>query len=189
MPLLPSAVQWSHHLLSPCLQPGDWAIDATAGNGHDTLFLAQEVGSTGRVFAFDVQSAALEATRQRLGSHAAQCHLIHASHHTLLEHLPKEASGRIAAAIFNLGYLPGAEKTCITQTETTLTAIAAAFTLLRPTGRLVVVVYPGHPGGDTEAAAVATQLTALPWDQAEVQHLRTANRTTRSPECWVIAKR
>lgn len=38
---------------------GDTVIDATAGNGHDTVFLAQLVGRQGRVWAFDVQSSAL----------------------------------------------------------------------------------------------------------------------------------
>jgi predicted methyltransferase len=189
MNLLPSAVQWSHQLLHSAVKAGDWVIDATAGNGHDTLFLAQLVGEEGRVFAFDVQAAALATTKERLGSNTTRCQLIHASHHLLAEHLPTEAQGKIRAAIFNLGYLPGADKSCITQTETTLQALDAALAVLRSTGLLIVVVYPGHNGGDTEAAAVAEKLSALDWQTAEVQHLRFTNRTTRSPECWVVAKR
>jgi hypothetical protein len=97
--------------------------------------------------------------------------------------------GKIAAVVFNLGYLPGADKSYITKTETTLIAIDAALSVLRNGGRLIIVVYPGHSGGDLEAAAVAEKLTALDLKMAEVQHLRSTNRQTRSPECWVVAKR
>jgi predicted methyltransferase len=190
MTALPSAVQWSHHFLQSTVQSGDWVVDATAGNGHDTLFLAHLVGAAGRVFAFDIQQAALQSTRTRLGPELEQhCQLIHASHHEMAQHLPTEATGRLAAVIFNLGYLPGAAKTCITHTHTTLLALDAALHMLRSKGVLLVVVYPGHPGGDEEAAAVAAKLTTLPWHSAEVQHIRSANSTTRSPECWVVLKR
>jgi predicted methyltransferase len=182
--MLPTAVQWSHHLLRQYVKPGDAVVDATAGNGHDTLLLAELVGPAGQVFAFDVQAAAIHATRQRLGTQAAQCTLIQASHHVMAEHLPTQ----VAAVLFNLGYLPGADKSCITQTETTLQALDSALALLKPHGLLVVVVYPGHTGGDAEAAAVADKLSGIPWAQAEVQHLRPANRTTRSPECWVAVR-
>src|SRR4051812_2315376 len=63
---LPTAVQWSHLILSPRLRPGDVVVDATAGNGYDTLFLAERVLPGGRVFTFDVQAEAIEATRARL---------------------------------------------------------------------------------------------------------------------------
>lgn len=37
------------------LQPGDVAVDATCGNGHDSLFMAQCIGSTGHLHAVDLQ--------------------------------------------------------------------------------------------------------------------------------------
>lgn len=46
---------------------GARVIDATAGNGHDTEFLARAVGEAGEVLAIDLQPAALEATLKRLG--------------------------------------------------------------------------------------------------------------------------
>lgn len=52
--MLDNAMQYSHQLLTEIVQPGDVVIDATMGNGHDTLFLSELVQSTGRVFSFDV---------------------------------------------------------------------------------------------------------------------------------------
>ena len=57
---------FAHYLVQKVLKPGDWAIDATAGNGKDTLFLAKTVTKSGQVFAFDIQDQALEMTRNLL---------------------------------------------------------------------------------------------------------------------------
>ena len=64
-----SLVERAHKYVSEVLGPGDIAIDATMGNGYDTLFLADRVGDYGKVYAFDIQSAALENTRRRLVNH------------------------------------------------------------------------------------------------------------------------
>lgn len=189
MNALPSAVQWSHYFLTLWVKPGDWVVDATMGNGYDTRYLAERVGEQGRVYAFDVQEQALVQTRARLAELAERCELHLASHARMAELLPPEAASRLAAVVFNLGYLPGADKSCITQPASTLAALQVAYGLLRSGGLLLVVVYPGHSGGEVEAAAVAGWLSALCWQQAEVQHLRHANKTTSGPECWVVRKR
>lgn len=188
---LPTSVDLAHTLLREWVQEGDAVVDATAGNGHDTLFLAHLVGATGRVFAFDVQPPALESTRQRLIANAAsdQCTLVHAGHETMAAHLPGELSGRLAAVVFNLGWLPGNDKACITKTETTLLAIKLALDWLRPGGLLCIVAYPGHKGGDEETAAVAAWAGALPSNTHEVRHFHAPNRSGRSPECWLVRSR
>ena len=56
--------QIAHEAIAAVLHDGDTTIDATAGNGHDTLMLARLVGESGRVIAFDVQSDAIIATRR-----------------------------------------------------------------------------------------------------------------------------
>ena len=56
---LPRILAFTHELLRQRLRPGDNALDGTAGNGHDTLLLAQCVGPGGRVWAFDVQPQAV----------------------------------------------------------------------------------------------------------------------------------
>lgn len=149
----------AHLELAPVLGQGDLAVDLTAGNGFDTLFLHSRVGPDGRILAFDVQKRALAATAERLreagasvmdwpGSEAVSggVLLIHDSHCRLDEYL-KEAP---RAVIANLGYLPGGDPALTTRTASTLKAVEKALTLLAPGGRLAVVVYPGHPGGREE---------------------------------------
>lgn len=190
MKRLPSAVEWAHHYVTHVVLPGDHVVDATVGNGHDTLFLARLVGPEGRVDGFDVQLTAIQETRHRLEKNgmAGHCHLHHCGHEHLNQVLPVTSAGRVRAVLFNLGYLPGADKTCITRTETTLAALDQALELLAPGGRLVVVTYPGHPGGDAEADAVAKKLSALPHARWNVQHFRNVNPATRPPECWAVAR-
>ena len=48
------------------LKEGDVAVDFTMGNGHDTEFLSKTVGERGRVYAFDIQEAAVNSTRENL---------------------------------------------------------------------------------------------------------------------------
>lgn len=164
--------QQAHELLASHVH-GALAVDATAGNGHDTLFLANLVGSTGTVWAFDIQPEALRNTATRLGEHQVSVELrlnsmsaaptgenlsrviaIEADHAEMAQHLPVEMRGRVAAIMFNLGYLPGADKRCITTTSSTLAALDVAIEFLAPGGVLTVVVYPGHAGGQEEAEAV-----------------------------------
>lgn len=145
----------AHELVRSVLSPGDWAVDGTAGNGHDTLFLAQQVGPTGMVWAVDIQTAALESTQRRLDEFGCRsCQLLLASHADLEQQVPPSVRGAVGAVMFNLGYLPYQDHRLTTLRETTLPAIAGAMRLLRPGGVLTVVAYRGHPGGEEEASAV-----------------------------------
>lgn len=139
------------------IRPGDLVIDATAGNGHDTLFLAERVGPTGKVLAFDVQEAALASARERVAA-AGWVEFIHDSHAGMGNHA---AAGSVAVVMFNLGYLPGENHELTTESAETLRALEVAATLLKPGGVLSVVCYPGHPSGAAEAVAVESWMTAL----------------------------
>jgi hypothetical protein len=103
--------------------------------------------------------------------------------------LPGALRERLAAMMFNLGYLPGSDKQCITQTETTMVALKQAVEWVRPGGLVTVAVYPGHEGGAEEAVRIAEWAGTLDARAFEVQHLRPVNRTAAPPECWVIWKR
>lgn len=187
---LPSAVGWAQLLMEDRLSVNDAVLDATAGNGHDTLFLARLVGRSGKVWAFDVQEAAVIETRRRLaeaGFHEVQ--VIHAGHETMRDHLPNEWHGRLRGIMFNLGYLPGSDKTVITRTETTLQALSTALDMLAPGGLLTVAVYPGHGGGADEQSAITAWASELSPRSYEVQLLRPINRSASPPECWVVWKR
>ncbi|MCG5534844.1 tRNA (mnm(5)s(2)U34)-methyltransferase [Ectothiorhodospira mobilis] len=151
----------AHAAVAARISPGALAVDATAGNGHDTRFLAEAVGATGRVWAFDVQTPALEATARRLQAAGLtqRVQLIHAGHEHLAAHLPPAARGRLAAVLFNLGYLPGGDHGRITQPETTLAALEAALAWLHPRGLVSVLAYRGHDGGEAEYEALQAWLS------------------------------
>lgn len=179
-------VTLAQQAIAEVLGAGDHAVDATAGNGHDTLFLACQVGTKGLVTAFDIQPAALAATRCRVQEHAllAPVRLIGAGHETIAEHV----TAPIKAAMFNLGYLPGGDKTAITQAETSLQGLSAACHLLAPGGRISVMVYIGHPGGDEEYNAVRGFLEKLGADWR--WHLANPEGTPASaPQLFLLDRR
>ena len=157
----PHPTELLHTILRGEIDEGDLAIDATAGNGHDTLFLAKVVGSTGKVIAFDIQAAAIEATRNRLDSEGVldRVSLLQKSHIELSKHA---APGTVKVIVFNLGYLPGADRNLATTTRESLKALAAGSELLKPGGILAVVCYPGHPEGAEESEAVEAFFHSLP---------------------------
>lgn len=142
------ARKWAEELHAQILEHGDRAIDATMGNGYDTLRLCQLVGKEGRVWAFDVQPEALESTRARLlqAGEDAQAELILAGHENVRQYIQEE----VALAVFNLGWLPGVEHAVRTRLETTLQAVNACLDLLLPGGLLTICVYPGHEEGREE---------------------------------------
>jgi 16S rRNA C1402 N4-methylase RsmH len=151
-----SLTSLAHEALKTTLRPGCLAIDATAGNGNDTLYLAQQTGPTGHVFAFDVQQAAIDATR-KLVSRYIDCSpvsLYLTGHEYMKTALPEEIVGNVRGIMFNLGYLPNGSKSIITEAQTTLTALNCALNFLHNEGILSVICYPGHHGGDLEAKAV-----------------------------------
>jgi len=143
-----------HQILAGLLHEGDWVIDATAGNGHDTHFLAECVGSSGRVLAFDVQPAAIAASRLRImrAGLAERVEFFQESHTQIERHIPQAC---VAAVLFNLGYLPGEDHALTTEATDTLAALEAAVRVLKnPGGVISVICYPGHPAGLIEAEAV-----------------------------------
>lgn len=176
----------AHLCLAPVLRSGDWAIDATVGNGRDTLFLAERVGPDGRVFGFDIQAGALSAAQRRLGMRE-NVTLLHASHADMLRQLPADAAGRIAAIMFNLGYLPGGDKTVITTAATTIAALDVSLALLRGGGRLSAVVYPGHDGGAAETVAVRHFMSTRPAAYA-VFHAERLTTASGAPEVFIVER-
>lgn len=178
--LLSRPATCAHEWLGHVVRPGDTVVDATAGNGHDTALLARLAGPGGCVHVFDVQEAALQATRERLESERL---LTSAVHFHLASHarLGELVFSPLKAVVFNLGYLPGGDKELVTQTETTLRALAQASALIMPDGLLSVMCYPGHDGGDREAAAVEQLLAQLPHHAWRVGKYQLMNTATPAP--------
>ncbi len=186
-----SVLSFAHQLVKERLHPGDRAIDATVGNGNDTLFLAELTGRQGLVYGFDIQQEALDRTRERFvraGSGMDNVQLILDSHERMAEHIAPKDRGAIAAVMFNLGYLPGADTSIITTAASTIPALDAALSLLRPRGIMTIVLYPGHEGGDVEASAVEAWASALPQADAQVLCYRLLNKHARAPYLLAIEK-
>ena len=190
--VLKPILDFARTLLEGAVQPGDIAIDCTMGNGNDTLFLANLVGENGRVFAFDIQDEAIGNTRKRLEQQdgiAGRVHLIQASHTDIPKHLPSELHGKIKAAVFNLGYLPGGDKRICTMPRTTIAAVEALRTVLAPGGIIVLVVYPGHPEGEVEAMQVLEYCKTLPRDEISVISYQILNNPNRPPFVLALEKK
>lgn len=185
-----SLLELAHNTVGAYLGPGDIAVDATLGNGHDALFLAQCVGAEGQVFGFDIQQQALANSYQRLLEHGlhsrATLHL--ASHADMLQHIPEHWHGAVRAVMFNLGYLPGADKAVITQIDSTLRALNAACSLLAPRAVMTVLAYPGHAGGDLEAEQLADWCEQLDSPGFKWDVVLSSHDQPSAPRLFVIRK-
>lgn len=180
---LQRVLQYAQFLLKETVETGDIVVDATAGNGYDTTYLAQLVGEDGHVFAFDVQQQAIEATNKRLteAGMADRVSAILEGHENVAQYVQKP----ISAAIFNLGYLPGSEHQIITKPNTTLQAIESLLNLLKVGGMIVLVVYYGHEGGKEERDQVIEYVSSLPQKKVHVLRYEFINQKNDPP--FVIA--
>ena len=190
---LPKATGFVRSLFTAHLRSGDSAIDATCGNGHDTLALAQAIGPNGLVLALDIQTAATESTRALLAENAcADVGRVVRGDHASLSALWKNHAGELPSPrviVFNLGYLPGAGKEVITCAESTLSALGQAADLLANDGLLLCTCYPGHPGGDVETSAVRSWMTSLPHREWLVACYEMPNQPARPPVVFAAWKR
>lgn len=188
--LATAALTFSKRLLAQTLGPGSLAVDATAGNGHDAVFLAGLVGQAGVVHCFDIQAEALERTRALLVAaglvQAARFHAV--GHERLLEALPEAHHGRIGAVVFNLGYRPGGDPTVATRPETTLAALGAALRVLGPAGAVSVVCYTGHAGGRDEARAVEAFCQGLDFTAWRAARYELVNKPGAAIRLFFIEK-
>lgn len=156
-----NALSVAHDFWRAHLPAGGFALDATAGNGYDTLLLCQLVGPGGRVVALDIQAQAVENTARRLRQAGMDAvgRAVQDSHLHLARYA---APGEADAVVFNLGYLPGADHSVFTVPKVTLAALDTACTLLRPGGILTVCAYAGGRQGTGERDAVLSWAAALP---------------------------
>ena len=179
-------VALSRLFLGEKVKPGDRVIDATCGNGYDTLFLAGLVGELGRVWSFDIDKDALDAAGRKLrqASLDSMVELVHAGHERLNEYVKEP----VRAVAFNLGYLPGSDRITITRPETTLTALEQSLGLLLAGGVILLAVYTGHPGGADEGSAVDAWASELPSPQFNVWRCRLQNRGEHAPYFVLIEK-
>lgn len=160
-------------------------VDATCGNGFDTLFLCKIAGVTGNVKGFDIQEQAIERTKNLLESNLEfiNYELIKDSH----EFINKYISVQIDAALFNLGYLPFSDKKVTTKPDTTVNAINNLLPLLKPNGRIYITTYISHDTGH-EIKEINDMLIKLDKAIYNVIHISIINKENFPPELFIIEK-
>ena len=168
------------------IREGDTVVDATMGNGKDTLFLCDLVGETGHVYAFDVQAEAVERTRERVreAGFEDRTTLLLAGHETMAEHI----KAPVQAVMFNLGWLPGAQHIVTTKTDTTIKAVHAALELIGPGGIVTVCVYPGHEEGTRELEALKEYVSGLSVRTFNVLYHSFVNASSQTPQLFLIQR-
>nr|WP_106780543.1 class I SAM-dependent methyltransferase [Lysinibacillus timonensis] len=183
---LQRVLQFAKSLLSQSIDKGGIAIDATAGNGHDTLFLAELVGENGHVYSFDVQQDAVDSTISRLKESGLEhrATVILDGHENILNYVQDEVAG----AIFNLGYLPGANHAIVTKGDTTIQAIESLIKLLKINGIIVLVIYHGHEGGKEERDTIIEYVSHLPQKYIHVLRYEFMNQKNNPPFIVALEK-
>lgn len=188
---LERVIPFAHQLLEKAVSKGAIAIDATMGNGHDTVFLAKLVGEKGKVYSFDIQKDALLATKDKLTSQkleaTASLHLC--GHEHIMEVVPTMYHGKVTGAIFNLGYLPGGEKSIVTKADTTIAAIEQLLQILSKEGIIVLVIYHGHPEGAIERDKLIAFVENINQQEAHVLRYQFINGINNPPFIIAIEKR
>ncbi|MEJ8546005.1 class I SAM-dependent methyltransferase [Brevibacillus borstelensis] len=174
--MFPNVLEVARTLIRERVSAGETVIDATMGNGNDTLFLARHVGETGKVIAYDIQPQAMEKTKERLEREGVldRVDMRLASHEEMAQ-----LTEQVGAIMFNLGYLPGGNKEITTQAASTIRAIEAGLSLLKPGGIMTVMVYWGHPAGSVEKETVqsyCSQLSQLEFLVLQYQYLNQQNQ-------------
>ncbi|KAF8719301.1 hypothetical protein HU200_024000 [Digitaria exilis] len=177
------ATEVAHAVWRSIVRKGDTVVDATCGNGNDTLALLKMVADErgqGRVYGIDIQDSAIESTSSFLkmavdDEHQRELVKLFAICHSRMEDIvPKDAPVRLVA--FNLGYLPGGDKTLITVPRTTELALEAASRILSSGGLISILVYIGHEGGRDELEVVESFASSLPIDTWASCKLQMVNR-------------
>ena len=169
------------------VKDGDIVVDATMGNGYDTIYLAQIVGDSGKVYSFDIQEQAILSTQKKVSKMNldTRVELILDGH----QNIDKYVNYEISCALFNLGYLPRANHEIITKGETTLQAIKHCLKLLKPNGVISIAIYIGHEGGIEEKNCVYNFIESLDQGKYNVLESKFVNQINNPPQLILIEKK
>ncbi len=179
--------EWVHHFMEEQVKEGDICVDATMGNGYDSSFLAELVGQTGKVYAFDVQETAIKNTKERLQKKGIldRCQLILDSHENMEKYMKRES---ISCIVFNFGYLPGGDHKKATKAESSIKAIEAGLALLEKKGLMTLCIYSGGDTGFKERDAILTYIKNLDSKKYLVIQTEYVNRLNNPPIPVLIIK-
>ena len=185
-PALRGPVPLSHLFLHSFVRDGHTAVDATCGNGHDTLLLARLVGVSGHVWGFDIQQQAVAETGRRLAEAelSSRVTLLPIGHEELAQHVTEP----VQVVLFNLGYCPGGDRSIITRPDTTGIALEQSLQLLAAGGIVVVTVYPGHSGGAEEQSTVENWAAGLDPRACHCWRMGQTNVSPTAPYLLLVQK-
>lgn len=171
---------WCQEMIRFQVKKGGIYVDATMGNGNDTLLFAKMAEQRGKVFAFDIQKAALEKTEKLLSLHGAsdRVRLILDSHENMDRYLEKNSADAIC---FNFGYLPGGDHRIATDADTSVRAVSKALKILKPGGMLSLCIYSGGDTGFEEKEKILAYLKELPPKEYTVIQNTYFNRGSHPP--------
>ncbi len=188
MSAFPKPIALAHKMMENLIQLSDNVVDATLGNGHDALFLSQLVGEKGRVFGFDIQEESIQSATQRMQDNGLKNYEFFLTGHENMREVIAQENLPLAAVMFNLGYLPNADKSIITNEKTTLLALESALEMLKIGGLISIMCYPGHEGGDAEAKAISEWAEKLPRERCRVAHYSLHNAPNHPPFLLLLEK-
>jgi len=178
------ATRMAQDIVEKVLKEDDFAVDATLGNGNDTLFLSS-ILNKGKVYSFDIQSYAVDKFKKVLDEkNIRNVILINDGHENILKYINEP----IKVVMFNLGYLPGGDQSIITKPDTTLKALEDSLKILKPGGIVTIVVYTGHVGGKEEEVALKNYIKSLDPKVFSVMQIKFVNRDEKAPYLIVIEK-
>ena len=172
--------------LEKIINKGDIVVDATMGNGYDTVFLSKLVGESGKVYSFDIQELALKSTSEKLEKESIKnVELILDGHENILNYVKE----KISCVIFNLGYLPKGNHNIITKPNTTIKAINNSLNILKENGIVSICIYSGHVGGNEEKEEVYNFVRKINQNDFNVLHTKFINQINNPPELILIEKK
>lgn len=174
-----NSLNFTRGIVKEKLSIGDVAVDATMGNGNDTIFMSQLVGKSGKVYSFDIQEQALTNTKENIKKNniKVQIELILDGH----ENMDKYIKEKVKVVMFNLGYLPKGNHDVTTKRDTTLIALQKSLKLLNNGGIIAIVIYHGHEEGKNEKLAIENFVAALNQKEFNVVKFQFINQINNPP--------
>ncbi len=176
----------SHKIIKDTIKLGDTVIDATMGNGNDTVLLAELIGEEGKVFAFDIQDLAISNTKYKLEVKGltGRVNLIKDGHENFDKYIDKEVS----AIMYNLGYLPGGDHNIYTMPETTRASLIIGMEKLKVGGIISIVVYYGGDSGFVEKDDIVEFIKSIDNKKFSVLKCSWENQPNCPPIAIIIEK-
>lgn len=185
-----TALEYSHVIIEKIVAeyPKGNFIDATLGKGYDSKFILNLPNFNGKLYCFDIQEKAIDAARKRLNKFVSEknthLQIIHDSHSNFESYMLQNEN--LHGVIFNLGYLPGGDHSITTNFSTTNKAIQQMLSKLAPRGKIIVVIYSGHPAGKIEKEKLLEMCSKLPQEKFNVSLYQFINQKNHPPMTLTI---